>query len=256
LNATGRAPGGTLAADHMATDVAGRVAAFNPGTAANDQSGTNAGREFNDRATAPASARESRASGPSAVGELAARIDGAAAVRTDEVLAAGAIADRATAAHGVSLAIAGVTPAAAVTDAAAVSATDTSDSTIPDESDLRRQLVQAIKFQWRDGAGDVKLTLQPGYLGDVAISLRVEQNGGVTAHVQADASDVRSWISANEPLLRQGLTEQGLTLDRLVVAQEKEEATSDHEGRKRQPQQETPEQLPKRRETAIFEVIV
>jgi flagellar hook-length control protein FliK len=127
---------------------------------------------------------------------------------------------------------------------------------IPDDNDLRRQIVQAIKFQWRDGAGDVRLTLQPEYLGDVAIALRVEQNGGVTAHVNAGAADVRAWISANEPLLRQGLAEQGLTLDRLVVAREQEDTAANHEGQRRQPQQEKTRDQPKRRETAIFEVIV
>jgi hypothetical protein len=257
LPAPGRAAGGTMSAD----DVARRVtAAFDPGTAgSNDQSGTNAGREFSNRAAAFAPARENRGMGSPSPTDAAGRPDVAASVWSSDVAVAATIhADRAPIAegHGVAVAVAGA-PLLDTAAAAAAPSLAGAVSTIPDEADVRRQIVQAIKFQWRDGSGDVKLTLQPDYLGDVAISLRVEQNGGVTAHVNAAAADVRAWIGANEPLLRQGLAEQGLALDRLVIAQEREEATSDRDGRHRQPpQEETPEKPPQRRERAIFEVIV
>jgi flagellar hook-length control protein FliK len=119
--------------------------------------------------------------------------------------------------------------------------------------------VQAVRLQWRDGVGDARLTLQPDYLGDVTISLRVEQ-GGVTAHVNAESADVRAWMSANEPSLRQGLAEHGLTLDRLIVSEEPADATPDRDGRRQrapQEEQQQPRKAPPRRpETATFEVVV
>jgi len=127
---------------------------------------------------------------------------------------------------------------------------------IPDERDLRHQIVQGIKFQWRDGVGDVKLTLHPEYLGEMTVTLRVDQ-GGVTAQLSADSPSVRAWAMANEPLLRQGLAEQGLTLSRLVVTEDAPESSPDRESRRRAPQQETPEPpAPRRSDTATFEIVL
>jgi hypothetical protein len=127
---------------------------------------------------------------------------------------------------------------------------------IPDERDLRHQIVQGIKFQWRDGVGDVKLTLHPEYLGEMRIALRVDQ-GGVTAQLSADSASVRAWAVANESLLRQGLAEQGLTLSRLVVTDEAPEPSPDRESRRRASQQETPEPpAPRRSDAATFEIVV
>ena len=127
---------------------------------------------------------------------------------------------------------------------------------IPDEADLRRQIVQGIKIQWRDGGGDIKLLLNPKYLGEMSIALRVEQ-GGVTAQLSADSASVRVWAMANESLLRQGLAEQGLTLSRLVVTEKAQESMPEREGRRRAPQQETPEPpAPRQSETATFEIVL
>ena len=127
-----------------------------------------------------------------------------------------------------------------------------------DDVGMHRQMVQAIRLQSRNGVGDARITLQPEYLGEVTIALRVE-DGGVTAHVSAASTEVREWLGANESLLRHGLSEQGLTLARLVVSDQPAEPSRDSKGgnaRQQQPQQD-PEPRPRpRRDTSTFEITV
>ena len=133
-------------------------------------------------------------------------------------------------------------------------------STGIDDGSLNRQIVQAIQLQSHNGVGDARLTLQPEYLGEVTIALRVE-DGGVIAHVSAAAADVREWLGANEAMLRQGLMEHGLKLDRLIVSEEPAEPsrdTRDHHARQQQQQQQRddePRPRP-RRDTGTFEITV
>ena len=81
---------------------------------------------------------------------------------------------------------------------------------------LPTQIVQAISIQAANGGGEAQVKLQPGYLGDVTVSIIVD-HGGVTASIEASSPAVREWIAGHEPMLRQGLGDQGLRLDRLVV---------------------------------------
>jgi flagellar hook-length control protein FliK len=127
--------------------------------------------------------------------------------------------------------------------------------TIPDDGDLRRQIVQGIRLQWRDGAGDARLTLRPEYLGEVTIALRVE-HGSVTAHLSADAAEVRAWMGANELLLRQALADRGLALDRLTVSDEPAKPRPDGDRRQRQPQQEGEQRPRPQRVAGTFEIVV
>ncbi|MEP7305665.1 MAG: flagellar hook-length control protein FliK [Acidobacteriota bacterium] len=125
-----------------------------------------------------------------------------------------------------------------------------------DEVSLHRQMVQAIQLQSRNGVGDARITLQPEYLGEVTIALRVE-DGGVTAHVSAASAEVRAWLGANESLLRHGLSEQGLTLDRLIVSDEPAEPSRDSKGGNARQQQSQQDQEPRprpRRDTSTFEI--
>jgi flagellar hook-length control protein FliK len=119
---------------------------------------------------------------------------------------------------------------------------------------LGGQLVRQISMQWRDGVGDARLTLRPEHLGDVTVSLRIEQ-GAVTAHVTAAAPEVRAWLSAHEGLLREGLSGQGLTLHQLEVADEPADGRTDADGR-RAPQDE-PQPRPRRRSAkGTFEFVM
>jgi flagellar hook-length control protein FliK len=126
--------------------------------------------------------------------------------------------------------------------------------TIADETDVTRQIVQAVRMQWREGSGDARLTLRPEYLGEVTIALRVE-NGGVTAHVSAEVPSVRAWVSEHEAMLRETLSTQGLQLNRLVVSAKPDEAQPEAEKR-RQQAAANPAPPRRRRDSGVFEVIV
>ena len=146
----------------------------------------------------------------------------------------------------------------ALAAAVPVTAESITRGAVIDDASLHKQMVQAIQLQTRQGGGEATLTLQPEYLGDVTIALRVEQ-GVVTAHVSAATSEVRAWLTANEAVLREGLRDQGLTLERLVVSDEpaadvRKDAQSRRE-RDQAPPDEQPRQRP-RRETGTFEITV
>ena len=95
----------------------------------------------------------------------------------------------------------------------------TARSGMLDDAGMAAQVVQAVRLQWRDGIGSARVTLDPEYLGEITVTLRVE-GGMVTASVHAQNPDVRAWMEANQPLLRQGLSQQGLSLDQLSVSDE------------------------------------
>jgi flagellar hook-length control protein FliK len=125
-------------------------------------------------------------------------------------------------------------------------------ATMPDVSE---QLVQAVRMQWNDGVGEARITLQPEYLGGVSISLHVDQ-GGVTAVLHADSAAVRTWLQSNEPLLSQGLSEQGLTLERLVVAEQPptEDGGAPRDGAR--DRQEQPRRQSQKSDAGSFEIIL
>jgi flagellar hook-length control protein FliK len=128
------------------------------------------------------------------------------------------------------------------------------------ESALPRQIVQAMQLQWKDGIGDARVTLQPEYLGELTVAIRVD-HGSVTALLEASTPAIRQWLESHEPALRQSLAEQGLHLDKLTVSDEPPEAAPQRERRREggQPKQEEPQRQPRRRpavDDTTFEVIV
>jgi flagellar hook-length control protein FliK len=127
---------------------------------------------------------------------------------------------------------------------------------VPSDARLDTQIVQAMRLQWRDGAGRAVVTLEPEYLGAITVTLHV-RNGAVTATLEADNPQVRAWMEANEPLLRQGLLEQGLSLDRLLVSGEERSDERRQPGDRRRPAPQEPSKTPSRRRDAPrFEVVV
>ena len=128
------------------------------------------------------------------------------------------------------------------------------------EAALPLQIVQSMKLQWASGAGDATIRLKPEYLGDLSISIRVDE-GQVTASLQASTPEVREWIQGHESMLRQGLADQGLTLDRLVVtgdtssnpSHDREAAEGHAQGRG---QQQAPPRQRRQTDEATFEVLV
>jgi flagellar hook-length control protein FliK len=127
--------------------------------------------------------------------------------------------------------------------------------TLPNEDGVVSSIVQSMRLQMRDGVGTAVVHLEPDYLGAVSISLRIE-NGVVTASLHAENPQVRAWMEANTPLLRESLAGQGLSLDRLLVTDERI-ADEQSQGRRQQHEQEQQaRQRPRRNEATTFEVIV
>jgi len=128
------------------------------------------------------------------------------------------------------------------------------------ESDLPRQIVQAMRLQWKDGIGDARIRLLPDYLGELSIAIRVE-HGTVLAALETSTPAVRQWIESHEPMLRQSLAEQGLHLDRLIVSDEPQQSSLSRERRREKGDEAQQEQEPQPRrrppaDDTTFEVLV
>jgi hypothetical protein len=130
-----------------------------------------------------------------------------------------------------------------------------SGAALPEEVGVVSSVVQTLRLQMRDGVGTAVVHLEPEYLGAVSISLRVE-NGVVTATMHAENPQVRGWMEANAPLLRESLASQGLTLDRLIVTDDRiaDDPASNRQGHE---QDQPARQRPRRDDdAATFEVVV
>jgi flagellar hook-length control protein FliK len=145
---------------------------------------------------------------------------------------------------------------------AAVDAADVpppSAPSIPNEEAVAQSIVQSMRMQYRDGVGTATLQLDPGFLGGLRISIHVA-DGQVTATLHAENADVRAWLESNQATLRHGLAEQGLNLERLVIASDESQGqwTPPDDRRRRQDR----EAAPARRRSApaedasTFEVMV
>ena len=72
-----------------------------------------------------------------------------------------------------------------------------------DAPDVPTQIVRAAHLQWRDGVGEARLRLNPEHLGEVTISLRVEQ-GAVFATIRAESPAALHSIQARQQELAGG----------------------------------------------------
>jgi flagellar hook-length control protein FliK len=86
---------------------------------------------------------------------------------------------------------------------------------VPD-ADTPHRLVQSLRMQFLRGGGDAIVQLRPEHLGQVTVSLRVEQ-GSVAARITAADPVVAEWLQAHQGSLRDGLQANGLTLERLSI---------------------------------------
>jgi hypothetical protein len=89
------------------------------------------------------------------------------------------------------------------------------DSTVA--SDTADRIVQSIRLQWTRGGGEARITLEPSHLGELTVSLKVEQ-GVVAVRLMAETAVVREWLQTHQQTLRQGLAEHQLTLDKLEIS--------------------------------------
>lgn len=87
-------------------------------------------------------------------------------------------------------------------------------SQVPD--DIPTQIVERMQFVTTAERGEVRIQLQPEYLGDVRIRFIIE-HGVVTAEFTAENQGVREIIQANLNQLRSNLEGMGLDIQHLAV---------------------------------------
>ena len=111
---------------------------------------------------------------------------------------------------------AGLPPGAANTPAGAASQAVMGPDGLADEHGIVPQVVKAIHLQWRQGLGEARLRLDPAHLGEVQVTLRV-QDGAVSALLRAETPAAQAWIDARQQELRSALEHQGLRLEHFEV---------------------------------------
>jgi hypothetical protein len=127
---------------------------------------------------------------------------------------------------------------------------------LPDDDSMASQIVQRMRLQWLGGQGTAVVTLDPEYLGTVTVQLHVGRDGATTATLSADNPDVRTWMQSHEPLLKQQLANQGLSLDRLDVVHEEARGTGDAPEGRRQRWRAPAAPSARRRSDEVFRVVV
>lgn len=109
------------------------------------------------------------------------------------------------------------------------------------------QLVQTMRVMVKDQVTEATVHLRPQHFGEVSIQVRMDGKS-VSAIIHTESSQVRDWMLGQEGTLRNGLSEQGLHLDRLVVQRDGRQDRRDHtqqqpeRRRQRQRQQSDPQQ--------------
>lgn len=129
----------------------------------------------------------------------------------------------------------------AVARAFAPQALDASAALLPEgeTASAVSQIVQSMRVQALAGGGEAQISLQPGYLGGVTVTVRVDQDT-VTASVSADTPAVREALRSQESTLRQTLSDQGLRLDRFEVTEPSQTPRRHSNGGDRSPADEQP----------------
>jgi len=132
---------------------------------------------------------------------------------------------------------------------------------LPASRETADQIVQAIRLTLARGGGEAHIRLDPRQFGDLTIALKVDR-GEVVARLQAETSEVRDWLRANQHLLREGLAQHDLRLDRLEIAASSEErqdardAEDERQGRHRDDGGRPAPRKARARETsAIFDIV-
>jgi flagellar hook-length control protein FliK len=89
------------------------------------------------------------------------------------------------------------------------------------------RLVQTMRVLVKDGTSEATVRLRPEHLGEVTVTIKVEGRV-VVATVHAESAGVREWLQAHEDVLRGGLSQHGLQLDRLVVQRDGKHDRREH----------------------------
>jgi flagellar hook-length control protein FliK len=103
----------------------------------------------------------------------------------------------------------------------------------PDEQ--AAQIVRSMRLQWRGSVGEAQLRLTPEHLGQVLVSVKVDQ-GSVTATMHAETPAAQQWIQQHQQQLRDALDAQGLRVAQLQVTTDPEDRPRrDHSGEREKP---------------------
>ena len=78
------------------------------------------------------------------------------------------------------------------------------------------QMVQTMRVMVKDSVSEATVHLHPEHFGEVSIQVRVDGKS-VSAIVHTESAGVREWLQGQESTIRNGLSEHGLQLDRLLV---------------------------------------
>ena len=108
---------------------------------------------------------------------------------------------------------------------------------LPEEQSANlERMVQTMRVMTRDKVTEATVRLRPEHFGEVRIQVRIEGTS-VSAVIHTESGSVREWLQGQEGSLRNGLSEQGLQLDRLVVhrdgRQDRREAQHQQSDRRR-----------------------
>jgi hypothetical protein len=82
--------------------------------------------------------------------------------------------------------------------------------------DGSQNVLRSMRLQWNGSVGEAQLRLEPEHLGQVLVSVRVDQ-GNVSATLHADSATAQQWIESHQQDLRQALQDQGLKVTHFHV---------------------------------------
>lgn len=105
-------------------------------------------------------------------------------------------------------------------DASATAASTIVTTASPEEQ--AAQIVRSMRLQWRGSVGEAQLRLAPEHLGQVLVSVKVDQ-GSVRATMHAETPAAQQWIQAHQQQLRDALDAQGLRVAELQVTTDPED---------------------------------
>ena len=117
------------------------------------------------------------------------------------------------------------------------------------EAAVADQLVQAIRIRAGEGTGEARVRLNPEFLGEVRIELKITGDR-VNAVLHVERDDVRQQIENGTPALRAALAAHGLDLEEVTV---REDDSSRREGTP-QERREPRERKRRREPTDTFEL--
>ncbi|MFN7980577.1 MAG: flagellar hook-length control protein FliK [Vicinamibacterales bacterium] len=189
-------------------------------------------------------------------GALGTATPASSRAREASVAAPPPVAPKLTGTSAIAIAAFQAAAAAAAVDTELVTGSAQTPSARVLDQELPSQIVQAIRLRADNGNGQVHMRLNPDYLGEVSVDVRMN-GASVVASVHASSAEVRDWLRTNEMQLRQTLADQGLHLQELVVSDE-EPSEREGSGQRYQPSDEQAQERRARRprETATFEVLL